>query len=102
MYLNQKGDFDPETVILKTSIDATRMTNRDSACVYVLQTISKKTEISVVGAVKGGDSGADMDLSAGPYFEQLKDLDMNPWIETSFGVVKVQLRGGGESTTSWD
>ena len=96
-YLDRKGDLDlNEPVYVKTGIDATKMTNQDSACIYTVESISSKTEIGLVGAVKGGDSADDMEQCGKPYFEQLKELDINPLVETNAGVVKVELRGGGD------
>ena len=96
-YLNRKGDLDlTEPVYVKTGIDATKMTNRDSACVYSVESISSKTVIGLVGAVKGGDSADDMEQCGKPYFHQLKELDVSPVVETNAGAIKVELRGGGD------
>ena len=96
-FLDRKGDLDQEEpVYVKCGIDATKMTNKDNCCVYSIETISSKTEIGLVGAVKGGDSADDMEKCGTSYFEELKELDVNPLVETNVGAVKVELRGGGD------
>ena len=96
-FLDRKGDLDQEKpVYVKCGIDATKMTNKDNCYVYSIETISSKTEIGLVGAVKGGDSADDMEKCGTSYFEELKELDVNPLVETNVGAVKVELRGGGD------
>ena len=91
-YLDRKGELDlKEPVYVKCGIDATKMTNKDNSCVYSVETISSKTEIGLVGAVKGGDSADDMEKCGTPYFEMLKELDVNLLVETELGAVKVKL-----------
>ena len=96
-YLGRKGCLDlEEPVVVKCGIDATKMTHSETACVYSVETVSSATEIGLIGAVKGGDSATDMEECGQPYFEQLKELDKNPSIDTDLGPVDVKLRGGGD------
>ena len=96
-YLDRKGCLDlEEAVIVKCGIDATKMTHNENACVYSVETVSSATEIGLVGAVKGGDSATDMEQCGKPFFDQLKELDTNPSVDTNVGPVKIALRGGGD------
>ena len=96
-HLDKLGKLDSsETVYVKYGLDSTRLTHNVNCCVYSAETISASTEIGLVGAVDGGDSHDDMDTAAPPFFEQIKELDKNPVIQTDIGDVKVELRGGGD------
>ena len=96
-HLDKLGKLDPtETVYVKYGLDSTRLTHNDTCCIYSAETISESTEIGLVGAVDGGDSHGDMETAAPPFFEQIKELDQNPIIQTDIGDVKVELRGGGD------
>ena len=85
-----------EPVYVKGSLDATQYKHNGSMCIYTVEAISKGTEIGLVGLVEGGDGGVEMDESAGPFFDQILELDKNPIIQTDFGEVPVEVKGGGD------
>ena len=96
-FLHKKGGLNmEEPVYVKAGIDATKLTSSTSVCVYSIETISDETEIGLVGAVLGGDSYEDLQLSAQPFLSQLKDIAKDPNIETEIGVIQIKLRLGGD------
>ena len=95
-YLNKMGCLNlAEPVYIKPGIDATKL-NSSSICIYSIETISTATEIGLVGAVVGGDAYEDMQLTAHPFLEQVKDLATTPVINTPIGDIEVKLRVGGD------
>ena len=96
-FLYKKGGLNTEEpVYVKAGIDATKLTSATSVCVYSIETISDETEIGLVGAVLGGDSYEDMQLTSQPFITQLKDIAKDPNIETDIGIIQVTLRLGGD------
>ena len=95
-YLHEMGKLNlAEPVYIKAGIDATKL-NSTSVCIYSIETISTATEIGIAGAVVGGDAYEDMQLTARPFLEQVKQLATNPIINTPIGDVEVKLRVGGD------
>ena len=95
-YLHKLGKLNlAEPIYIKPGIDATKL-NSASVCVYSIETISTATEIGIAGAVVGGDGYEDMQLTAHPFLEQVKELAKNPVINTSIGDIEVKLRVGGD------
>ena len=92
-----------DEIFVVPGIDATRLTNQDSVCVYTLRTVvASGSEIGVVGAVQGGDSYQDMKNCATPFWKELKELAQNPVVRTDFGEFKVTVRGGGDLSNIFD
>ena len=96
-FLHEMGGVNlSEEVFIQPGIDAAKLTNTSSICVYSVKTISSMTDIGIIGCVIGGDGYKDMDEAGGPFFEQVKQLARNPFIQTKFGVVPVKIRIGGD------
>ena len=96
-YLHEKGDLDVnEPIFVKYGIDGTRLTHKESVCIFTVETLSKQTEIGITGAVNGGDSNTDMKTGANPFFEQVKELDANPFVSTAVGNMRIIVRCGGD------
>ena len=96
-FLHEMGGVDlSQEIFIQPGIDAAKLTNTSSICVYSVKTISKLTDIGIIGCVIGGDGYKDMDDSGGPFFEQVKKLAQNPLIQTKFGVVSIKIRIAGD------
>ena len=85
-----------EKVVVKIGVDATKLTNAESVCIYSLETFSKSSVIGLVGAVMGSDGHEDMRRTAIYFFKEVKDLASHPIIETDIGNVTIEVRLGGD------
>ena len=73
-FLVDKGDLTVgDDVAVKVGIDATKLSHKDSMCVYSLATITDSdSDIGVIGCVLGGDGHDDMKTCGTPFFKDLK------------------------------
>ena len=97
-FLFQTKSLEPqEPFWVKFGIDATKISHNQSVCVYTASVITcKGSTIGIVGATVGGDSHEDMRLAGPPFFEQLPDLEQNPFIEIASGRHQMKVVFGGD------
>ena len=98
VHLVKKGELVVGTPLkVKMGADATKYNHISSICVYTAALITETvSEIAVVGCVLGGDGTQDMDETATPFFEQVKELALNPSIKTPVGEFLVTIYCGGD------
>ena len=93
MGLLTQGDH----VWVKGGIDATKYSNRSSATIYSVAAITAKgNRIAAVGACLGGDGYEDVKKSGQPFFNQLHELAKSPFIQSTIGLIHVDIRQGGD------
>ena len=92
-----------EPIWVKAGLDGTKLTHRDSVCVFSISAItSLSSVIGIIGATPGSDSYEDMILCGAPFFQQLKDLEANPTIATDAGNFVTNLKLGGDMSNQLD
>ena len=103
-FLFKMGKTTPAEIIMwKWGIDGTRLTNKQSVCVFTVATITPTgSDIGLVGACIGYDAYEDMLIFGGPFFKDVADMERNPEVTTKVGTFNTIARIGGDLSNLYD
>ena len=82
---------------VKFALDGTKFEHKSGACVYTVGVIADNlSDIGVIGACYGADAYEDLILTAKPFFEGMLKFAEYPFVDTSAGLLHVDVKLGGD------